>query len=309
MKKLLDSNEIIEHMRNKGILFNIVNETDAKAFLENNNYYFKLSSYRKNYDKHIKGINKGKYINLEFAYLRELSTIDCHLRYLILELCLDIEHALKLLIVNEIQNNPQEDGYNIIRQWNPSYSIVANIYNKMNKSYSRDLIFKYHPNYPIYAILELITFGEVCKLIDFYNKIYPHRLGFDTKLLYSVRNLRNACAHNACLINNLRANTSNNAPNASLLKVLQKSKFATNDSIIKKLKCQQYHDFLCLLLLYPQIVHSENQRQKTLTKLSLLIEKRLRKNKSYFIKNNTISSFYFFLLKSYRHVFKKYLTN
>lgn len=54
MQKLIKtSNELIEHMKNKGIKFNIINEIEAKKFLENNNYYFKLAAYRKNYFKNI----------------------------------------------------------------------------------------------------------------------------------------------------------------------------------------------------------------------------------------------------------------
>ncbi|WP_304153654.1 hypothetical protein [Megamonas hypermegale] len=50
-KKLLTSDELIEHMKQKGITFNIVDEKKAKNFLEEHNYYFKLASYRKNYNK------------------------------------------------------------------------------------------------------------------------------------------------------------------------------------------------------------------------------------------------------------------
>lgn len=46
-KPILSSKEILEHMKNKGILFNIVKEDDARHFIEEHNYYFKLASYRK----------------------------------------------------------------------------------------------------------------------------------------------------------------------------------------------------------------------------------------------------------------------
>ena len=70
MKPLLSSEELISHMKEKGINFNIVSERDAKYFLENNNYYLKLASYRFNYEKYPKGSkSEGKYINLEFCKL------------------------------------------------------------------------------------------------------------------------------------------------------------------------------------------------------------------------------------------------
>lgn len=84
MKLLKTSDELISHMKIKGIKFDIVKEEEAKIFLQNNNYYMKLASYRANYDKRK---SNGEYINLDFAYSRELSTIDMHLRYLICRCC------------------------------------------------------------------------------------------------------------------------------------------------------------------------------------------------------------------------------
>lgn len=51
MKELLTTDQLIDHMKAKGITFNIISEQDAKTFLTNNNYYMKLASYRKNYKK------------------------------------------------------------------------------------------------------------------------------------------------------------------------------------------------------------------------------------------------------------------
>ena len=81
-KKLLTSDELILHMKEKGITFNIINESNAKIILEQHNYYFKLASYRKNYNKIPTGERIGQYVDLDFAYLKDLSIIDCNLRYL-----------------------------------------------------------------------------------------------------------------------------------------------------------------------------------------------------------------------------------
>ena len=83
-RKKLTIAEQIQDMHTKGISFNYNNEKEVSDFLSHNNYYFKLKSYGKNYDKYHATEKKGKYINLDFAYLQELSTLDMYLRKVII---------------------------------------------------------------------------------------------------------------------------------------------------------------------------------------------------------------------------------
>ena len=69
-KPMLTPSELIEHLESKGIKFELINKEDAKKYLEENNNYFKLVSYRKNFPKYENGDNKGKYINLDFEMLK-----------------------------------------------------------------------------------------------------------------------------------------------------------------------------------------------------------------------------------------------
>ncbi len=93
----LSIDEQITHMKEKGILFSIEDEEFAKEYLRNNTYYFKLKSYNKLYDKD----KDGKYRDLEFAYLRDLATIDSLLRRNILKIAIDIEHYLKVAMLRD----------------------------------------------------------------------------------------------------------------------------------------------------------------------------------------------------------------
>ena len=54
--------------------------------------------------------------NLDFAYLKDLSTIDFELRVLILRMTGDIEHALRIRF-NNLLSQVDEDGYQVIRDY------------------------------------------------------------------------------------------------------------------------------------------------------------------------------------------------
>ena len=115
-KPRLSLYEQIQHLKDKGILFNIMDEESAKQYLKYNNNYYKLTSFRKNYDKHPGGENKGKYIRLEFAYLVDISIIDMRLRYRIVEMALDVEHHTKLQLLRKIDEY-DEDGYQVVKDY------------------------------------------------------------------------------------------------------------------------------------------------------------------------------------------------
>ena len=95
---------------NKGVLFNIVSEADAISYIKDVNNFLRTASYRKNYRTN----SSGKYIGLEFAYLQELSKIDMYLRNLITQMCIDVEHDLKVSLLADLETNPNEDGYKIV---------------------------------------------------------------------------------------------------------------------------------------------------------------------------------------------------
>ena len=211
MKSLLTAEQLIDHMKSKGITFNIISENDAKIFLQKNNYYMKLASYRENYPKYLTGNKIGQYINLDFAYLRELSTIDMHLRYLIIQMCLDLEHALKVSLIAHIESNPKEDGYELVRKFigyinsrgqAQNEYILKKIRSHNSSDYCKDLIEKYYPYFPVWVFVELISFGDLAYLIAFYDKLYSDSI-VNNKFMNTIRDMRNAAAHSNCLINKL----------------------------------------------------------------------------------------------------------
>ena len=292
MKLLKTSDELISHMKIKGIKFDIAKEEDAKVFLQNNNYYMKLSSFRANYDKHK---SNDKYINLDFAYLQELSTIDMHLRYLILQMCLDVEHALKTRLLKDIEDNPEEDGYDIIRRFVTKYErSCQNIQKHKSSEYCRELIEKYYPYFSAWVFVELISFGDMVKLYEYYTERYPGRLK-DSDLLYSIRDLRNATAHSNCLINKLQKGT--NKPSVKIIKFVSNIDGIGASMRKNKLSNKFLYDFVTLLYVYNEFINADVVKEKRFKQIQEFIDGRAIKNKEYFDKNECIKTAYFFVKK------------
>ena len=292
MKLLKTSDELISHMKIKGIKFNIVKEEDAKIFLQNNNYYMKLASYRANYDKHK---SNGEYINLEFAYLQELSTSDMYLRYLILQMCLDVEHALKTRLLKDIEDNPEEDGYDIIRRFITKYErSCQNIQKHKSSEYCRELIEKYYPYFPAWVFVELISFGDMVKLYEYYSERYPGRLK-DSELLYSIRDLRNATAHSNCLINKLQRGT--NKPSVKIIKFVSNIDGIGASMRTNKLSNKFLYDFISLLYVYNEFINANIVKQKRFKQIQEFMDDRVIKNREYFEKNECIKTAYIFVKK------------
>lgn len=293
MKLLKTSDELIAHMKIKGIKFNIVKEEDAKIFLQNNNYYMKLASYRANFEKRK---SNGEYINLDFAYLQELSTIDMHLRYLILQMCLEVEHALKTRLLKDIEDNPKEDGYDIIRRFITKYErSCQNIQKHKSSEYCRELIEKYYPYFPAWVFVELISFGDMVKLYEYYSERYPGRLK-DSELLYSIRDLRNATAHSNCLINKLQKGT--NKPSVKIIKFVSNIDGIGASMRTNKLSNKFLYDFISLLYVYNEFINVNIVKEKRFKQIQEFIDGRVIKNREYFEKNECIKTAYTFVKKA-----------
>ena len=313
MKQLLSTNDLIIHMKSKGITFQYDSEAEVADFLENHNYCFKLYAYRANYQKIKTGPRKGQYIHLDFAYLRELSVLDYHLRELILNMSLNIEHALKVILIKDIETNPLEDGYNLVSIWDArSAKNVPGLKSEIQKveaqsrtSYCQNLIRKNHGHpYPIWVVCELISFGTLCKLIKTYDQLYPGRLPFDVNLLFHIRDIRNAAAHNNCLINDLspaRYAFNLSVQGTEITRHVASISQISKRTRIQKLSNKPIYDFVTLLYLFPKIVHSAKILKKTRSALLDLFLSRMVRHKKYFSSNATITTTYRFLIYVIRY--------
>ena len=296
MKKLLSIDELIEHMKNKGITFNETSESDAKLFLQKNNYYMKLAAYRSNYEKCSTGKRDGKYKKLDFGYLKELSTIDMYLRYIIMDMCLDIEHVIKVKLIDDITNNPSEDGYDIVRKFiakDDNLRILKNIRSHKSGEYCKDLIEKYYPYFPVWVFVELISFGDLLYFCSFYGEVYRVQIVNNT-LMNTVRDVRNAAAHSNCLLNKMTERIdSTKQVNNDISNFIKGMSNISKTSRVNNLKYKFTNSFITLLYVYDCLM-SDSSKQKRYKQLQGFLNGRVIKNKSYFISNTKIVGVYNF---------------
>lgn len=300
MRKIkLSIEEQIDYMKNKsGVQFNIINEEEAKEFLTNNNYYFKIKSYAKNYEKYIEGENVGKYINLEFAYLKEMSTLDMYFRRIIVKMTLDTEHFFKIQLLRDFSKNNEEDGYNIINELFSRYSYIKkNIDKTVKNSACSDLVIKYKDNFAIWNIVEVLSFGDFTKLYQIYYEKYKTK-GSMEKHIWSVRFLRNAAAHNSCLLNSLRIPYNKKInPNKRVINFLSKIDIISREARHSKMKNPVIHDFVVTLFVFNNVVTSKGIKRNAMKELKDLVDNRFIDNKEFFQKNQLIISYYDFIKK------------
>ena len=165
-KPMLNVEGQVQHLKDKGVTFNIVNEEDAKVYLRNNNYYFKLTSYRKNYPKHEDGDNDGKYISLDFGYLKDLAIVDMDLRYMLAQLSFDIEHYTKIELLR-LAEDLGEDGYAICDDFINSQSedqrkkLMNEINRNENSVYCGDL----SGEFPIVGVFGIDSIWSTCLIL------------------------------------------------------------------------------------------------------------------------------------------------
>jgi abortive infection bacteriophage resistance protein len=202
----------------------------------------------------------------------------------------------KVKMLNDLQKNDKEDGYQILTVFFTEHDDIKRKIQKMSEEngYTSVLAKKYLPDMPMWVLVELLSFGDLNRFYTCYYTRYP--IGNTVSpYLWSARMLRNAAAHNSCLLNRLLDR--NATLNRSAFDVIKKIMPYKQSKLANYMKCTAMQDIIVMLILYTKIVKSTgitNARKKEIK----IFFHRCRKHSSYFKKNIEIQNTYTFFKKA-----------
>lgn len=117
-RPLIDAAQQVRHLKERWVRFELTDEREAERFLRESNFFFKVKAFAKCFSRYTSPDSErfGSYINLDFAYLAELTRLDHHLREAALSLTLDIEHYMKV----DLNRMIMDAGDDPTDSWPPS---------------------------------------------------------------------------------------------------------------------------------------------------------------------------------------------
>lgn len=357
---IMDAHAQVSYLRDeKNVSFKLMSEEDAVAFLEERSFFFKLKAFAKGFEKYgCKPGEKGRYVNLDFGHLVELSKLDKALRSLVLDLALDIEHYLKVRI-NAAAMHAGADPFEAVGTFleSSAASVVSEQTKALDKNagasavrlatstlggcdlesqsaivsaaneatatlsevtrrrdprhvehaiagmagspYSGALVKKYSDGpIPLWTLLELVSFGPLTKL-------YRHCFGKagtiddpEEREMFSVyrgllrctQQLRNAAAHNDCLLNGLASHEKKSGAYPKIRKALAEDYGMDSDVVAQVGSVRIAMDLAAVLICYDAYVPRGGSRTRAGLALSAARD-RFAEHAPWFDKTYAVKSF------------------
>jgi len=309
----------------KNIKFKLMSIDEAESTLLNRTNYYKISCFKKNFTKDA----NGKYIDLDFATLYDLSIIDSRLRDILLKMSIDLEHHLKRKIIHFLTTSINIRHTSIFNRFD-SYlrqeftSDPANaqrqyktLFNKIlprttdQQHYDYLIYSKYgtgaqysrlRSNLPIWVLMEKLTSGQLAKFLDFYkSQTLPNYAHFDDacNTFKNIVKIRNASAHNRPIIFNLVEPQQFGGVNHIPIFIERKIRenFPKNSSdVLRKINNYKFLDILTLIYLFDSYVESNTLKYARKEELLKLI-RRIRENRNFYLKHNELKNLFFIFEK------------
>ncbi len=194
-----------------------------------------------------------------------------------------------------------EDGYQVVQDYIDSLNEKQrNIFNSeidRNKGniYCGDIIAKYAGAFPVWAFIEIISFGRLVAFYGFCAERFKDKTMKDTFYrLLTCKEIRNASAHSNCILNNLKAKTATHGTNAAVTSELMAIEGMSTNFRKNRMSNARIQQVVTLLYTHKDMVESDRIKHSESEELKKIMD-RLDKNADYYKTNPMIKGTFDFL--------------
>lgn len=273
--------QIIDYCKDTlGLTFNLMDEERAKTFVAKQNYFFRLEQYLGICTNQTRG---GKYVGLDFGHLVEMSTIDMYLRKILFKMTIDLEHYLKVKLVGDCQDNPADDGYEVVAAFlakNPKVRSSIQSGFKLIGYYNKTF-FRYTKSPAVWNFVEMVDFNDFSSFYSFYYEFFRTDGGW-TKQFEAVRKLRNAAAHNSCILCSFKPVQGFVGDVETTFELISGNIGVSSGTISTMMKVPFLNDFAVLLSVYTKMATHPAVLENTFKEVKEFFEGRMVRHKDYF---------------------------
>lgn len=314
----LTISEVISYLENLNITFNKCSKEEVEQYFRTNKDYAYVILYRRIFKRYSYGEGKkGKYKDLDCAYLIDLCEIDSILKDILKIMTDEIEQELKIRIRENIEAINGVNSLQIVNKFLATDFNSEEFPMQMHKSilrqkgdiYHKDIFDKYHisegeliENLPLGDFMRLASFGDLIRL---YAQVTSDYKLDDEQLIcvfVEAKKLRNALAHGSCLLPFIKIRDNYNKSSDLVSDFLGKCGIGVR-SRESKLKNSVIRQVTYVFYLFCTIVKNKDVKQKVGRKLKDLFYKRMLINKEYYVNNYYLISVYDFFEKIIKKIF------
>ena len=220
------------------------------------------------------------------------------LRKILLKMTIDLEHYLKVKLVNDCQNNPVDDGYEVVEKFLESHPKVKDSLTQFTRAtgYGENSFRKYVAAPAVWNFVEMISFADFINFYAFYYDFMRKECEY-TKHFESVRRIRNACAHNVCMLSSFKAVQGFKSDLETNFELLGGKIGIGNGTISSCMKVPLLNDFAVMLSVYTKLISSPKIKEITIQEIKDFFDGRMVYRKHYFDGHTDIKNAYHFARK------------
>lgn len=237
-----------------------------------------------------------------------MSTIDMFFRKFIFKMTIDFEHYLKVKLINDSQENSADDGYLVVKKFLETHekvrSYLSNIQSSNIAFYNKTVFDKYLETPSVWAFVEMLSFLDLIDFYAFYYDFFHLKCDY-TRHFDSVRRLRNAAAHNSCMLCNFKPQSWFHFDPEISFELLGANLGLGPNVITSSLKIPVLGDFTIMLSNYTRLISSPKIKEKTFEEIIQFFDGRMIYHKEYFEGNTELKNSYQFARKVLEYYSKK----